>query len=218
MTKQTFAGVLCFYNELNNTFLTMKTTKFFYFLGLFLIILVSSGCNSGTQQNDSGVADNLEVDQDTTLVKEGDEELAATAVDLVLLAYMNNRMQYRMGEIAQQQARSEAVRSYAESIITGDKETRRRIEDMAEASNANLPEVIGATERVKIDSIRQLSDDKFDQAYMQEAIKQYRENVGRLNELILEADNPMIEGLAAEIIDTQQQHMERAEGVLQEIS
>jgi len=196
----------------------MKTTNSFYFLGLFLIILVSSGCDSSTQQAGSEVANNIEVDQDTTLVKEGDEELAATPTDLVLLAYMNNRMQYRMGEIAQEQAQSEAVRNYAESIITGDEETRLRIEDMAQASNANLPEIIGATERVQIDSIQQLSDDKFDQAYLQEAIRQYRENVDRLNELILEADNPMIEGLAAEIIDIQQQHMERAEGVLKEIS
>lgn len=199
-------------------FLPMKTINSFYIFNLFLLIFGITACDTGTNQADTEATEDINVDQDTVLVKEGDEEIGASDVDLILLAFMNNRMQYLMGEIAQQKAQSEAVRDFAESIVTGDEETRLKLEDMAQASNADLPEAIGATQRVKVDSIRELPEGEFEEAYMREVIYQYRENIDRLNELIDEADNPMIEGLAAEIIDIQQQHMERAEGVLQEIS
>ena len=196
----------------------MKMTKSLYIFTLVLLFFGLIACESGNSTGDKEVAEDIEVEQDTFLVEEGDEEIAASDVDLVLLAYMNNRMQYLMGEVAQEKAESEAVRDYAESIVTRDDETRWKLEDMAKASNANLPEAIGAKQRVKLDSIRELPSEQFDEAYLQEVVYQYRENIDRLNELIREAENPMIEGLAAEIIDIQQEHMRRAENVLEEIS
>lgn len=196
----------------------MKKTIFIFIPYLIIGLFVLAACDAGTTNQESGAAEDITVDQDTVLVKEGDEELAATDVDLVLLAFMNNRMQYMMGEIAQEKAQSEAVRDYAESIVTGDEETRVRLEDMAAATNADLPEVIGVVHRAKVDSIRDLPAGSFEQAYLQEVVYQYRENIDRLNELIQEADNPMIEGSAAKIKDIQEQHMRRAQEVLQEIS
>lgn len=196
----------------------MKMAKSLYIFTLFLLAFGLISCDTGTNTSNTEVAEEIEVEQDTFLVEEGDEEIAASDVDLILLAFMNNRMQYLMGEIAREKASAEAVRDYAESIVTRDDETRWKIEDMAQATNADLPEAIGATQRVKVDSIRQLPAEQFDEAYMQEVVYQYRENIDRLNELIQEADNPMIEGLAAEIIDIQQGHMRRAAGVLEEIS
>ncbi len=195
----------------------MKKTIFIFIPYLMIGLFTLSACDSGTNQ-ESDAAEDITVDQDTILVKEGDEELAATDVDLVLLAFMNNRMQYMMGIIAQEKAQTEAVRDYAESIVSGDEEIRVRLEDMAAATNADLPEVIGVVQRAKVDSIRELSGEEFEQAYLQEVIYQYRENIDRLNELIQEADNPMIEGLSAEIKDLQEQHMGHAQEVLQEIS
>ena len=196
----------------------MKMTKALYIFPLFLLIFSLIACDTDSNTANTEVADEVEVEQDTFLVEEGDEEIAASDVDLILLAFMNNRMQYLMGEIAREKATSEAVRDFAESIVTRDEETRLKLEDMAQASNANLPEAIGAKQRVKIDSIRELPAGEFEEAYMQEVVYQYRENIDRLNELIQEADNPMIEGLAAEIIDIQQGHMRRAASVLEEIS
>jgi putative membrane protein len=195
----------------------MKKTIFVYIFNLFLVIFLLAACEPGTNNTSEAVED-IEVDQDTVLVEEGDEEVAATDVDLILLAFMNNRMQYMMGEIAREQASSEAVRDFAESIVTRDDETRWKLEDIAQATNADLPEMVGAKQRVKVDSISELPAEQFDQAYMEEVVFQYKENIDRLNELIDEADNPMIEGIAAEIIDIQQAHMERAAAVLEEIS
>jgi len=195
----------------------MKKTIFVYIFNLFLVIFLLSACEPSTNNTSEAVED-IDVDQDTVLVEEGDEELAATDVDLILLAFMNNRMQYMMGEIAQQQASSEAVRDYAASIVSGETEIRVKLEDMAQATNADLPEIVGAKQRIKVDSISELPAEQFDQAYMEEVVFQYKENIDRLNELIDEADNPMIEGLAAEIIDTQQAQLERATAVLEEMS
>ena len=193
-------------------------TKFIFHTTIYLVsFFLLAACDSNNGSGTEATAD-IDVDQDTILVEEGDEEVGASEADLLLLAYMNNRMQYRMGEIAQEKAENEAVVNFAESVITGDEETRLKLEDMAQAFNTDLPETMGATERVKVDSISELSAAEFEKAYLQETVYQYRENIDRLNELIDEADNPMTEGLAAEVLDIQEQHMERAAAVLEEIS
>jgi predicted outer membrane protein len=189
-----------------------------HIFSFILASLLFASCSGGTHEGTTDVAEDIDVDKDTVLLKEADEEIGADPADLILLAFMNNRMQYMMGEIAQQQASSEAVRDYAESIVTRDHETRQKLENIAQATDSDMPEAIGAEKRAVIDSIRQLPAERFDEAYMSRVIYEYRENIDRLNELIRDADNPMIEGTAAEIIDIQRDHMQRAARVMEEIS
>jgi len=195
----------------------MKKTIFVITLSLFSISIFLTACDSGS--SGESVSDNQsEADQDTVIVQNGDTEAVASEIDLILLAFMNNRMQHLMAELAEEKAQSEAVKEYANSVLSGSNETRQKIEDIAQAIDTELPGAVGATQRAKVDSINQLSGEQFEQAYLSEAVLQYEENIDRLNELIRKGGNPIIEGSASEIVDTEQRHLDRAAEVLEEIS
>ncbi|MFP4291155.1 MAG: DUF4142 domain-containing protein [Cyclobacteriaceae bacterium] len=193
----------------------MKNTFFVYIFLLFLAILLLTSCESTT--SDTSTTSDIEADQDTVVVGETDKAVAEP-VDLILLVYMDNRMQYYMGEMAQQQASSEAVRNYADLVMEQGNEIRVKLEDIAQATNTQMPEVMKAESKAVLDSMSQLPSDEFDKAYLRKAMHEYDENIERLNELISKGDNPMVEGAASDIIDIQQAHMERAAKVLEEIS
>ena len=180
---------------------------------LFVSLIVLVACDSGTNQTAE-----VDVEQDTVLVQSTPEEEVATGVDLLLLTYMNTRMQNQMGELARDKAGNQVVKSFAESAASSGTEAQVKIEDMAEALNTNLPTAIKATSVATIDSIGNLDDSTFDKAYIQTIVAQYEENISNMNELINEADNPIVEGLAADIIDLQEQDLQKAAEILEEIS
>jgi len=192
----------------------MKKLIFSYFSTIFFLFLMLTACDPGTSTNEGEVAD----EETEILVEEADEEVAAEPVDLVLLTYMNNRLQYAMGEMALENSDHSEVRDYAQFLTEEDQDIRFKLEDLAQATNTDLPEVIGADQKMKIDSIEALPASDFNRAFLTESIQEYQENIDRLNELIDEGDNPMVEGLAAELIDLHQERIDRAAVILKEIS
>lgn len=194
----------------------MKKTNLVYIFNFFLLIFLISACGSSStnETSDQSATSNA----DTVLVERADEEMAASEADLVLLAFMNNRLQYYMSDLAASKANSEEVRELAQAIINAEQDARAKLEELAQVTETDLPEAIGADQKMKIDSIDRLPQEQFDEAYLTEVVEEYRENVDRLNELIEEGDNPIIAGLVAEIKNFHEEQMQRAESLLEELS
>lgn len=194
----------------------MKKTNLVYIFSFFLLIFLISACgSSSTNETSDQTAENT---ADTVLVESADEEIAASEADLVLLAFMNNRLQYYMSDLAVNKANSEEVRELAQEIINAEEDARAKLEELAQVTETDLPEAIGADQKMKIDSIDSLPQEQFDAAYLTEVVEEYEENVDRLNELIEEGDNPIIAGLVAEIKNFHEEQMQRAESLLEELS
>ncbi|MDF9795751.1 putative outer membrane protein [Catalinimonas alkaloidigena] len=195
----------------------MKKTIFVYIFSFFLLIFIISACDSSSTNETSDQT--AESASDTVLVESADEEMAASGVDLVLLAFMNNRLQYYMSDLAAKKASAEEVRELAQSINNVEEDARVKLEELAQATETDLPEAIGAGQKMKIDSIDALPQEQFDQAYLTEVVEEYKENVERLNELIIEEeDNPIVAGLVADIKDYHEEQMEKAVSLLEELS
>ncbi|WPP52239.1 DUF4142 domain-containing protein [Catalinimonas niigatensis] len=194
----------------------MKKTIFVYIFSSFLVIFMLSACDNATNTNEASQAE--EAQADSIIVEDADEEVAAEPVDLVLLAYMNNRLQYHMGALAINATNSESVRDLAQSIVDAEEEMRIKLEELAQATNTNLPEAIGVDQKMKIDSIDSLPQEQFDEAYVTKVIDEYKENTERLNELITKGDNPITAGVVADIKDMQEEQMRKAESLLEELS
>lgn len=193
----------------------MKKVIFVYNFGLFLLIFTLGACDSGTRQQ---VSESSAKSADTVLVEGADDETAAEDVDLVLLAFMNNRLQYHMSDIASEKASSEEVKTFAETLMGVEEEARVKLEELAQVTNTNLPQAIGADQKVNLDSISNLEQQQFDKAYLTKVVNEYDENIDLLNELISKGDNPIVSGLVADIKDFHEEHMLKATSLLEELS
>lgn len=194
----------------------MKKTIFVYIFSFFLLFFTISACDTATTTNEANQT--AEADEDTVIVENADEEMAAEPVDLVLLAYMNNRLQYYMSELAMDSSDSEEVRQLAQSIVDAQEDMRVRLEELAQTTNTDLPEAIGVDQKMKLDSIDSLPQEQFNEAYLTEVINEYKENTERLNELISEGDNPITAGVVDDIKEIQDEQLRKAESLLEELS
>lgn len=196
---------------MKNIFLSLITFSIFTFL---------SSCdsqNTGEANNTSDTADaeaQVEVDQTTG---QAAEEKVAAPEDMIYYTFMNNQMQTTLGQMAEQKAASEQVQSLGTEIVEQNKQLMAKIEDLAKAAEMPLPQGLKVEHQQKLDSITQLSGQEFDQAFVNLLLEQQQESIELLDELSANADNPIIRGLASDIIETEQGQIERAEIVKQEM-
>ena len=166
------------------------------------------GCNQTgtTETTDAEVTVDTTADTQTVTA---DAETSAT--DLILYAYMNNEMQAGMARAAQEKAASQSVKDLGQELVIGNKEIASKLNELAKAAQVQLPGGLEVEQQAVMDSVRQLSPDAFDQTFVEMLVKKQRDNVELLEELTAKADNPIVRGLADDMIDIQQTQIEEAQ-------
>lgn len=168
--------------------------------------LLSCGGTSTTETTDAEVA--VDSTADTRTVAETPE---TSAVDLILYAYMNNEMQAGMARAAQEKAATQAMKDLGQELALGNKEISSKLSELAETAQMELPGGLEVEQQATMDSVSQLAPDAFDQTFIEMLVKKQKDNIALLEELTAKADNPIMRGLADDIIDIQQTQIEEVE-------
>lgn len=149
------------------------------------------------------------VTEDTNL--EVDSE-ATSAADLVLLTTMSTRLQNNLSELAETKAPSTEVQALAQEMKQQSDEVLAKIEELMEATDVNnIPQALSVDQQKIYDSVSALSDGEFAKAYVATMQRDIQKNIDNLEDLSATADNDIVRGLAADIIDLQQSELERIE-------
>lgn len=184
----------------------MKTTYLVATGLLFTMGLFSCGGTGGTETTDAEVT--VDSTADTQAVT---AESEVSASDLVLYAYMNNEMQAGMARAAQEKAATQEIKDLGQELVIGNKEIATKLDELAEASQVQLPGGLEVEQQATLDSVQQLNPEAFDEAFINMLVKKQKDNIDLLEDLAAKADNPIVRGLADDIIDIQQTQIEEAE-------
>ena len=191
-------------------------TKTHYFFGIIALSssLILAGCDS-SQQTAS------EEDSVTVVGEEGmntdlDEE-TSTPSDRVLFAVMSTRMQTELSKLAEQKASSQALKDLSMAVADTNEMILSRIQDLAEATNTQIPDALNTEQQEVIDSLMQLQSPEFDQAYLDVLARDQQQLIDNLQELNAEAENPIMRGLVEDIVDMQQPQLERVQSMQDEM-
>ena len=169
--------------------------------------LWSCGTNSSTSSEDA-TSTNI-VTEDTNVEVEQD---ATSPADLVLLSAMSTRLQTNLSELAETKASSTEIQELGTELKQQSNEVLVKIENLMEATDVNnVPQALSVPQQATYDSVSALSDGEFAQAYISTMQQDIRENISNLEGLVATADNEIVRGLAADIIDLQQTELERIE-------
>ena len=173
---------------------------------LLMAGLLSCGGTGTTETTDAEVV--VDSTADTQTVAETPE---TSATDLILYAYMNNEMQAGMARVAQEKAATQAIKDLGQELVVGNKEISSKLSELAETAQMQLPGGLEVEQQATMDSVNQLAPDAFDQAFVEMLVKKQKDNITLLERLTARADNPIMRGLADDIIDIQQTQIEEVE-------
>ncbi len=179
----------------------------------FVCPLLFTACGPGGSSEDARQGE-VTVDTEADEVAENED---TDTKDLVYLTFMNNEMQTVLGEIAEQKASSENVRSLATDLVNDNKQVAAKIEELAKAVQMQLPQGLEVAQQQKIDSLQKLPAGEFDKAFVNLMMEQQEKNSTLLEELAANGDNAIVRGLASDISEDRESQMERIEIVRKEM-
>lgn len=191
---------------MKNTFLSLA---FLAVMALFM-----TGCDSSSSNNEANNSDTVAVDQTTEQIIENE---VTEPADMIYYAFMNNYMQTTLGQVAEQKASSENVKNLGNDLVEENKQVLAQIEELATAANITLPTGLQVEDQQRLDSLSNLSGQQFDSVYVNMVVEQKNKTIELMQDLAANADNPIVRGLADDIISTEREQIERAEIVQQEM-
>ena len=189
----------------NNAFLSL------FFAGTMLM----TACGSPSSETASDAETTETVATENTEMEMESE--ATSGADMVLFTAMTNRLQTQLSEMAQEKAPSPAVQELGTEIEQANNEIMVKIQELADALQAELPGTLSVDQQAIYDSLQELSPEEFQTAYVQVLQRDIQKNLENLEGLAAESDSEIVRGLAADIADLQQPQLETVEEVQQEM-
>lgn len=190
--------------------------KTHYFLGIIALsssaLLSSCDSSQQTASEEDSVAVVAEEDMANDL-----EEETSSASDRVLFAVMSTRMQTELSKVAEQKASSQALKDLSMAVIDTNEMVIAKIQDLAEATNTQIPNALSTEQQTVVDSLMQLQATAFDQAYLEILAKDQQQLIDNLQALTADAENPITRGLVEDIMDMQQPQLERVQSMQDEM-
>ena len=178
--------------------------------------LLLSACGTTSDTNAETEVETVEtpVTEEATL---DTEQETTSPADLLLFTAMTNRLQTQLSDMALEKAPSEAIQELGEEIKQSNDQIMTKVQDLAEAMQAELPSTLSVDQQAIYDSLQELSPEEFQGAYVEVLQRDIQKNLENLEDLAAETDSEIVRGLAADITDLQQPQLETVEQVQQEM-
>lgn len=130
-------------------------------------------------------------------------------------AYMGNRAEVQLGNMASQKTRNKDVKQFALMMIEDHGKANKELISVARRKDLRLLDTLSGEMKQKMDSLQSLSGREFDQAYMNFMVKDHQEDVKFYNRALSEIEDTDLKTYARNTLPTLQKHLDRAQEVNQ---
>jgi putative membrane protein len=119
----------------------------------------------------------------------------------------------KLGTLAQNKASSEDVKSFGKRMVDDHGKANDELKSLASQKDVTLPADLGSKHKATYDRLSKLSGKEFDRAYMNEMLKDHREDVAEFEKASKSATDPDVKGFASRTLPTLQEHLSEAERI-----
>ena len=151
-------------------------------------------------------------------IQAGEAELAAQDLEFAQKAAEGGVMEVELGELAQGQAKDEQVVQFGERMVQDHGQANEKLRAIAEQKGIQLPQDLPEDAQQKNDELQQLSDAEFDQAYMDEMVKDHEKDIGLFEQQAESGEDPDLRAFAEETLPTLREHLELAREVQSQVT
>jgi putative membrane protein len=117
----------------------------------------------------------------------------------------------RLGQMAADKAKSEAVKSFGQRMVTDHGKASQELKDLAVAESVTLPTEMSADAKASQEKLSGLSGAEFDKAYMEEMLKDHKKDISAFQEEAQQGKDPEVKNWAEKTLPTLQEHHTLAE-------
>jgi putative membrane protein len=148
----------------------------------------------------------------------GEAELAPQDLAFAQEAAIGGLMEVTLGELALQQAKDEQVMEFGQRMVQDHGQANEKLMAIAEQKGIQLPQELPEDAQQKYEELQQLSDAEFDQAYMDEMVKDHEKDVQAFEQQAESGQDPDLRAFAEETLPTLREHLELAKEVQSQVT
>lgn len=123
----------------------------------------------------------------------------------------------QLGKLAQENASSGAVKTFATQMVDDHGKANRELEALAQQEKVTLPTQLDAKHTALRDRLAKLSGAEFDRAYMTEMVHDHEKDVAEFDKAAKSSTDPEVKAFAAKTLPVLQAHLKMAKDVQQSL-
>lgn len=180
----------------------------------------TQACNNSTDTKDSvEQANDANDNKDTTgMNSNSDSTTVAPAVnddvaDFAVKAANGGMMEVDMGKIAQEKAKSKAVKDFAAMMVKDHSKANEELKSLAAAKNITLPATIGNDMQNEIDNLTKDSTD-FDKDYIDKMVKDHNDDIDLFEKAAKNSPDSAFKNFAVKTLPTLYKHLGAAKAIV----
>ena len=120
-------------------------------------------------------------------------------------------MELRLAEVAKQKATSQAVRDFAQSMITVHSKANDELKQIAATKGAVVPSEMSHRENATIERFEKLSGREFDKEYAEHMVKDHKKDAKEFEDAVKDVSDPDLKAFAQKTLNVIQQHLRSAQ-------
>jgi putative membrane protein len=128
----------------------------------------------------------------------------------VRMAASSNVMEIRLGQIAQNQASNQAVKQFAQRMVTDHNQMQQQLRSTAASMGQNFTPTMNPQHEQEVSRLQGLNGQEFDRAYMTAMIRGHQQEVNEFQTRSQTARSVQIRNLASSSLPMLQQHLSLA--------
>ena len=130
------------------------------------------------------------------------------------LAAQTDMVEANLGQLAQSAASSQAVKDYAQMLVTDHTDDFNHLYDLAHQTGLTRPDAIdSAHNRAMIAPYQKLKDTAFDRRYIHDMIAGHTQAIAIYKKEAAGADNPALRSYAQDTLPALQKHLDAAKAL-----
>ncbi len=134
-----------------------------------------------------------------------------TDSDFVMKAAQGGRAEVELGKLAQTHASSEKVKEFGQRMVTDHSKANDELSKIATSKGVMVPDGLSVKDQATMSRLSALNGKEFDTAYMQDMLKDHREDISEFNKEASSGHDPDVKAFAAKTLPTLREHLQLAE-------
>jgi putative membrane protein len=138
--------------------------------------------------------------------------------DFAAEAAQGGSMEVRLGELAQQQAKSNEVKDFGQRMADDHGQANDKLTQIAEQKGIELPQGLSEDAQATYEELQKKSGAEFDEAYMNEMVSDHKDDVAAFEDYVENAKDPELRSFAEETLPTLKEHLEQAKQTQEQVA
>lgn len=132
-------------------------------------------------------------------------------------AAMGGMAEVEMGQLAAQHASDAKVKEFGQRMVDDHSKANDELKKIASQKSETVPTTLDPKDQAAIDRLSRLNGAQFDRAYMDQMVKDHRQDIAEFKREGQSGDDPDIKAFASKTLPTLQEHLRLAEAAQKEV-